>query len=139
MRRHPVVLALIVTTLAATGCSMGPKVDHFAPAHQAAGAQVRLKLGRGVTPAAITGELLAVGDSDLLVLDTAQVWRVPLRLVSRGTVPERGSDVAIERGRLGDRGRSRLRLLSRYPQGLADERLSALLRAYGRDSVVAVR
>jgi hypothetical protein len=86
----------------------------------------------------LTGELLVVQDSALLVRrtkPTQQVMMVPLRLVVYGQAPS----VAWSGNKLSPGVREKLRLLSRFPYGLAPERLRALLAVYGQDSVEVAR
>jgi hypothetical protein len=116
-------------------CHTGPTVERFEPAQRPGGVAISLRLQRTGADWRITGELLAVRDSDLLVRDSTAFWRVPIRAIRRASVQAKGGDVSIEQGRIGVGSRDRLRLLSRYPQGLSDELLAGLLAAYGRDSV----
>jgi hypothetical protein len=137
MGRLKGIAAAVLTATAA--CHSGPSVQRFAPAHEPGGAAISLQLRRAGVAWRITGELLAVRDSDLLVRDTAAFWRVPIRAIRSATVQAKGGDVSIERGRIAAGSRDRLRLLSRYPHGLSDELLARLLAAYGRDSVDIAR
>ena len=118
----------LVSMMLLAGCSVGTTVKNYAPAKGPAGAQVRLEL-KG--PRQLAGELLAVEDSSLLVLSAGQFIRVPLRLIQSGTAPKLsfiGADLKRE-------DRERLRLISRYPQGVSAELESRLLKAYGQTAV----
>jgi hypothetical protein len=111
----------------ATACSVGTHARNYAPANGPAGAVVSLQLtdkSRG------TGELLAVETSALLLLRDSQLVRVPLSRVRRGSAPKLSFD-----GSLRDNTRERLRLISRYPQGVSSELEGRLLRAYGQSEV----
>src|SRR6058998_950484 len=99
----------VLTTL---GCSIGGRVDRFAPAQQPDGVAVALALRGGGRE---QGELLAVQDTALVVLAADTVTLVPY-----------GAIEAAEFSQVGDLGKTppapdfakRLRLVSRFPQGL---------------------
>lgn len=119
---------MVVSALAA--CSVGTRVDTFAPARNPDGATLRLEIRAG---APLTmGELLAVEDTALLIRGDAGITLVPLRVIRRGSATAPGSRASFGRGRLTAPTRERLRLLSRYPQGVTPELLRQLLDAYGQ-------
>ncbi len=122
--------------LGITGCNVGPRVADFQPAQGPAGARVTLDVGPSMT---VTGELLAVEDTALIVLTSGQgVFVVPYTAIREGRVSQRGA--TIFRGRApADRTRQRLRLVSRFPQGISPELMEALLAAHGRAELKAVR
>jgi hypothetical protein len=122
--------------LAVVACQRGATVERFEPARGPAGAEVLVRLRR-VPVRRIVGELITVRDSDLLVLDSAAFWRIPLHAIAYAEVEVRGAEVSIRQGRVIG-SRERLARLSRYPQGVPDDLLRRLLVAYGRDSVRAV-
>lgn len=121
--------------LAVTACHVGPSLDKFEPAHQPDGVRVRLNLGHRRS---VTGELLALQDTALVVRDSG-ITLVPLRLVNSGSAPGRGTAVDWVGGQLTGRTRERLRLMSRFPQGVTPGQLAALLAAYGVDSLKVLR
>lgn len=86
-----------------------------------------LTLSEGRT---LRGELLAVEDSTLLLAVEGSLHRVPLRAVVRGAAPRLGFTDRLEPGT-----RERLRLISRYPQGVSPDLERRLLQAYGREAV----
>lgn len=128
---RPLLGVLIVVVLVA--CSVGPRPEQFPAAREPAGATIQLRLrGKRV----VTGELLAVQDSGLLVRDLTRILHVPNAVVRSGSLVTGGG--AAFAGKPVGGTRERLRLLSRYPSGVTDELLARLLAAYGRDSVETV-
>ena len=121
---RPRVIALML--LAA--CSVGTSVKNFAPAKGPAGATVTLRL---ISNRTLAGELLAVADSSLLVQSGGQLFRVGLPRIVSGTAPK----LSFTAAELKDEVRERLRLLSRYPQGVSPELETRLLQAYGQSGV----
>jgi hypothetical protein len=113
--------------LLATGCTVGTHARNYAPARGPAGAMVNLQL---TDKSRSTGELLAVENSALLLLSDNHLVRVPLSQVRRGSAPK----VSFN-GSLRDDSRERLRLISRYPQGVSSTLEAELLRAYGQSEV----
>ena len=118
------LLAVGSCLLVIAACTVGTHARNYGPARGPAGAMVNLRM---VDKSRSTGELLAVEDSALLVLRDSQLVRVPLSQVRSGSAPKVSFD-----GRLrGDR-RERLRLISRYPQGVSPELEQRLRQAYGQ-------
>ena len=111
----------------ATACTVGTHARNYPPAKGPAGAVVNLQL---TDKSRSTGELLAVESSALLLLRDSQLVRVPLSQVRRGNAPKLSFN-----GSLRDDTRQRLRLISRYPQGVSSSLESKLLRAYGQSEV----
>ena len=95
--------------------------------------------GKGPAGAAVTlnlpgdrkvgGELLAVEDSTLLLLEERQLVRVDIAAIKSLRGPSISTRI------LSDEMRGRLRLISRYPQGVPPELEAALLQAYGGTEV----
>lgn len=113
--------------LVATACTVGTHAKNYAPAKGPAGAMVNLQF---TDKSRSRGELLAVEPTALLVLRDSQLVRVPLSQVRRGSAPKVSFD-----GNLRDDTRERLRLISRYPQGVSSTLEGELLRAYGQNEV----
>ncbi len=128
---HPRRARAGVSVLAAlvAACSMGPKVANWAPATQAQGAEIRLELGGARK---VAGELLAVDSTQFLVRETGRIVRVSFAAVRSGEAHQ----TQIEAGVPGRELRRRLRLMSRYPQGVAPELEQQLLQAYGQEAVL---
>ena len=118
----------LIALMLLTGCSVGSKVKNYAPAQGPAGATVELELAG---KKALTGELLAVADSSLLVQSSGQLIRVRLPLIQSGRAP----NLSFTGAELKPKDRERLRLISRYPQGVSPELESRLLQAYGQTAV----
>lgn len=130
--RATAVAALLLTIGGCRLISFGPKVDDFAPAHSGRGVLTRLlqfDAGR------VGGELLEVREAGLLVL-TAEPAIVffPWATIRHATFDD--IRTTLSHGDVpGGATRDELRLVSRYPQGLDEAQLRALLEAYGLDAV----
>ena len=120
-----------LSLLAIAACQIGTHARNYAPAKGPAGATVNLQFNDKSRSAA---ELLAVEDSTLLVLRGSRLVRVPLSLVRSGRAPKVSFD-----GRLKGNTRERLRLISRYPQGVTTDLERQLLGAYGQSAVETPR
>jgi len=129
MRRSRVWGPVVLATL---GCNLGGRVDRFAPAHRPEGVAVALALRGGRSA---QGELLAVQDTALVVLAKDTVTLVPYSAVVTGRFHK-----------VGDLGGApptpnfarRLRLVSRFPQGLTPDLLVRLLAAQGQSALKVV-
>ena len=108
------------------GCQVGTQAKNYPPATGPAGAIVNIELS---DKSKLSGELLAVEPTSLL-LRIPEVVRVPLAQVRSGRAPKVGFD-----GKLTGNSRERLRLISRYPQGVNPELEAQLLQAYGQAEV----
>jgi len=124
MRSRPAI-ALGLALLAA--CQVGTQAKNYPPATGPAGATVNLQFN---DKSRTSGELLAVESGALLLLRGSVVTRIALPQIRSGNAPKVGFD-----GRLRGDTRERLRLISRYPQGVSPELESQLLRAYAQSEV----
>ena len=119
-------------TLASVACHLGGRVDRFAPAKHPDGVAATLWLrGGGMGQ----GELLAVQDTAFVILDRDTVTLVPYRALKAGRFSQVGDLIDLPPGQ---NERSRLRLLSRFPQGLLPDLLAGLLAAYGQSALKVV-
>ncbi len=110
-------------------CPMGPSAGSFRPAHSPRGviATVKFEHSKGQ----LRGELLELRDSTLLLLrDTARVVVVQMRAIRSASFRNLGT--VISHGEMYDSDRERLRLMSRFPDGLRPEIAAQLLSAYGQ-------
>jgi len=128
---------VLVPTLLLLGCVMGTTTNKYQPAQGPAGAEIHLTLAEGRT---VTGELLSIDSGVLLVLERSQVLeRGQLLRVSVGALRDlRAPKVNYHGSDLPAATRERLRLISRYPQGVSPELERQLLQAYGQEAVVEV-
>jgi hypothetical protein len=121
---HPGLLALTLLL----GCGVGTTTSGYQPARGPAGASIDLELSDGRK---VHGELLAVETDRLLVLQTGRLVRVPMTSLEHTSAPKvshAGPDFPAD-------VRTRLRLISRYPQGVTGELESRLLQAYNQSAV----
>src|SRR5688500_15256703 len=117
--------------LMTAGCSVGPRIETFPPARGPAGIDASLQLENGLL---LKGELLAVEETSLVLLNGTEVTRVPYAAIRTGKFPRTGVALA-DRTLPAAPVRERLRLVSRFPQGLGPDLLAALLAAYGQPSI----
>ncbi len=118
----------MIAPLLLAACMVGTSGRSYAPARGPAGAMVSLELaGKPV----VTGELLAVEDETLLVLQAQQLVRVAIASIESGKAPK----VSFAGRSMSPDTRERLRLVSRYPQGVSAELEARLLQAYGATAV----
>ena len=137
--RIPSIL-IAAAALALSACSLGSRPATFEPARSPRGVEARIALkAPRYTAATIVGELLSVTDSGLVVLSADRRllhahWPA-LRYATFRQVSVRLSD-----GNMPDaRARERLRLVSRFPQGLSAELTSRLLESLGRQRMEVLR
>ena len=132
MRVVPIVL---VAWLSLAGCNVGPRPETFTLALLPEGVAARLVTR---SDRRISGEVLVVQDTALIVRGDS-LYRVPVAAIEQGTFHQI-TEAEIRRGAFvrKDAGRARLQLVSRFPQGLSEDRLLALLAAYGQRALVEV-
>lgn len=112
----------LVLPLLLAACSIGPSGKSYAPAKGPAGAAVEIRLHGNRE---LGGELLAVEDSTLLLVENRQLIRVEIPAIQSIRAPR------ISTRQLDQPMRGRLRLISRYPQGVSPDLEARLLQAYG--------
>ena len=123
---------LLLSLALTTGCSMGTRARAYPPALDPAGRLVQVNLNQRL----INGELLAVSDTGLLLLQQRQVILVKYSVISNSSFEDLPPSVAVRnREPPSAPVREQLRLASRFPQGVTPERLQVLLLAYGQDSL----
>src|SRR5207237_2147736 len=120
-------MALLAALCLVSGCSYGMTADKFAPAKAPQGVVVHLVIGT----APLDGELLEVRDEAVVIVAGKALRLVPYAVVTHSSIDQ--TKVVISGGRApSSEDRERLRLLSRFPQGLGSDVLERLLRAYGQ-------
>ena len=142
--RHVVIIVLAIFS-SAGACSYGKTVEQLAFASSARGVNARVTTG----DALVAGELLQVQDTGLLLLTgksvggaseppDCRVRLVPFALIRASEFEELGSDYQIAGPQPGRWNLERLRLVSRFPHGLAPELLEQLLETCGQTEVAGV-
>ena len=122
---------MILVCAASLGCFFGPRARTVAVAREPNGTSVKIMLpSRTITNA----ELLAVSDTDITMLWSDTVWSI----LYAGAREMAFSDVAVTL----DNGRrptpveqGRLRLASRFPQGLSPNLEARMLAAHHQPAV----
>lgn len=127
---------LVLSALVLSGCHFGTRAQTFGPAQRPEGVHAGITT---VSAGWVYGELLEVQDTALLVLSAERLVLVPYDLVRSAQFGEMGSDTTISsRVAPSVAVREKLRLVSRFPQGVTSELLEELLAAYGQDQVIRV-
>lgn len=122
--------------LAAAACvaHFGPQPREFIPATTGAGIGATL----AVAQTSITGELLEVRDTAVVILTPDRVLLVPFRAIAHGTFAH--TDVKITNGRpSGPDDMMDVRMLSRYPYGIPADALRRLLASRRQDSLAGIQ
>jgi hypothetical protein len=140
-RRLRRALAGLVLGAVAGACYTGAAPERHAPALTPRGHTVTLRLARTAAARAggnrLGGELLAVTDTALLVLQEPRMLLVPWRAIESVEVPRTEYVLFGRRTPPGD-ALQQWRLLSRYPQGVSAPLLARLLAASRQDSLAVV-
>ena len=138
MRIASIPAAAMALTLAA--CTLGSRPATFGPAQSPRGIEARITpWALHYTAATIAGELLSVTDSGLVLL-SADRRLLHAHWPALQSARFRQLGVRLDNGNAPDhQARERLRLVSRYPQGLSAELASRLLASLGRERVEVLR
>ncbi|MDP9201904.1 MAG: hypothetical protein M3P26_08235 [Gemmatimonadota bacterium] len=122
----PFIAALITLSLAA-GCRYGPKIENLNLASSPRGAAVQVTRTTG----GVSGELLAVNEDGLVVLEGRRMVTVPFSEIRDARFAEVGSAYRIGGGKRPDsEAMARLRRVSHFPQGITPEIKASLLTIY---------
>ena len=138
---QPLLLLII------TGCSTSVEVKDFKPAQTPQGIEMELSLNGDVLDGQkVKGELLAVRDDGVLLNvadypDSAgagnTIVLIPFWMMDRAKLEQMGSAKVESQGEEANKMYlARLRLVSRFTQGLSDELLAELLMKMGQEEVV---
>jgi len=119
----------------AVACSLGTRARDYAPAQHAAGLRVTVIT---IMPQPLSGELLAVDDSSVVLVSESRVWRVAWAYTRRIQVRDGPLVYANERPPR-DNQLEGLRLRSRYPQGMDSDLEARVLAAYGQETIEVFR
>ena len=129
MKRIVMALPLL---LGACLLHVGTHPRNYPPAKRAAGTSAAITTTRGME---LAGELLEVRDTAFLVVTTSQVVLVRFNGISRATFADMPGGFRLP---LPAADRERLRLLSRFPQGIPAGTLNDLVRGHGQTRVVVI-
>lgn len=124
----------LAASLLLGACTFGQSADDFHAARRPTGVDTSIRLSESE----LQGELLEVRDTALLVLSGGQVTLVPYRAIKSARfrqISER--EIGNERTPASS-VRDRLRLVSRFPQGIRPKLLDDLLAAYGQSELVVL-
>ncbi|HXG55120.1 MAG TPA: hypothetical protein VNJ03_07040 [Vicinamibacterales bacterium] len=131
--RGPIIL--LVLSVTAVACSYGTRIADFRPAHSPHGVNVHVTTSVGD----LNGELIEMRDAGFVVLTAAsnKLRLIPYAQVRSAKFEQVGS---LRGGRppVPTDG-ERLRLLSRFPQGMSPQVLATLLRIYGQDELLGIQ
>jgi hypothetical protein len=131
----PRLIMLMIAVCAASGCKVGLTVKNFPPALGPKGVMMQVT----TQTRQLSGELLEVRDTALVLLAAGKVRLVPYNAIVSSDVEKTSGGFAIKGLRAPKPGvREHLRLLSRFPQGLAPELLQQLLAGYGQTEMAGV-
>jgi hypothetical protein len=137
---------LLLVALLVTACSTGIEVAEFRPAQGPRGVMMDLELDPGYLEGdMLRGELLAVREDSLLLSvngyrdeqdDVRRVVSVAFGIMDRATLDQMGRAQVISQGRARDEAYlDRLRLISRFPQGLSDKLLQDMMSGYDQHAL----
>jgi hypothetical protein len=132
MNRAGVRILSVAALLALAGCPVGTTHRSFRPAQSPAGVEARLDVEGRRDP--VIGELLAVRDTGLVLLVQRRVTLVPYNVTRAAIFPQVGA-TSLDRKRPDPRIEERIRLVSRFPQGIGPDLERSLLAAYGQTSM----
>jgi len=118
-----------LVAFALAGCPLGTGAGNFQPANGPAGITVELRATNG---AQLTGELLEVRDTALLVLADARMRLVPFRVIKRASFHQRGELDFADDSPATPTQRLEIRQVSRFPAGLSPDLLKKMLQLHGQ-------
>jgi hypothetical protein len=128
-RAIPLALAAVLA-----GCYFGQTVAQFEPARGPRGIAVTITTQAWKN---VIVELIEVRDEGLLVDSAQGVARVPYAIIESAVFAQTG--IHLEGGRPpAAKAREKLRLLSRFPQGVSPDLLKGLLETRGQSEVTRV-
>jgi hypothetical protein len=125
---------MIIVCAASLGCVFGTKVSTMDVANQPSGTAAKITLQGGMV---VNAALLAVSDTDITILRSDTVWSMAYRRAEGMTFTD--VPVRLANGRRPTPAeRDRLRLASRFPQGLSPDLEARLLAAYHQSAVAGL-
>ena len=133
MRTLTFTFAVVCFATLTGGCAYGMTTEKLTPAHEPAGVVARISTDQQP----LSGELIELRDDGLLLVSDKIVRLVPYARIASAQFDQTKDKIDGHQPPSRER-RERLRLLSRYPQGLGPDLLRELLRAYGQDELKGV-
>lgn len=128
--------AAMISILVIPACKIGKSGKDLPLATQPGGAQVAVAL-QGVR---VPGELIAVRDDGVVVTARKQLSFFPFVSLGGLTIQQMSGDYQLSPGERPSREKfERLRLVSRFPQGLTPEIERQLLAELGQSAIVTVQ
>ena len=131
--RQCCVLLLVGVSMSA--CSYGTRIADFRPAYLPNGVVVRVNTSRGE----LNGELIDMRETGFVILTSAneKLRLIPFEQVRSAKFEKVGS--LLGNGKTPTSAEhNRLRLLSRFPQGMSPEVLETLLKTYGQTDLLGI-
>ncbi|MDQ3697796.1 MAG: hypothetical protein M3373_07200 [Gemmatimonadota bacterium] len=120
-------IAVLLAISLAAGCRFGPQIENFDLARSPRGAIVHVTRATG----AVSGELLAVTEDGLVVLEGTRMVSVPFSEIRNARFPDLGASYRIlGRQRPDPEAMAKLRRVSHFPQGITPEIQAKLLTIY---------
>ena len=123
---RPFTLALITLSFA-SGCRVGPRIENLNLASSPRGTVVEVTRTSG----SVRGELLAVNDDAIVVLEGRRMVTIPFALIREAKFPELGRSYYLVGGETPNAKEiGALRRVSHFPQGITPEIQAKLLTVY---------
>ena len=133
MRTLTFTFAVVCCAALTGGCAYGMTAEKLTPAHEPAGVTVRISTDQRH----LSGELIELRDDGLLLVSDKIVRFVPYTSIASAQFDQTKDKIDGHQAPSSARF-ERLRLLSRYPQGIGPDLLRELLRAYGQDELKGI-
>lgn len=131
--RRLAAIACAATLLTVPGCRLGGWSDEAIASRLGAPMRVRTEAGR------VTGELILVRDDGVVLYANGRLLLSPWTAM-RELHDDRSGELHVRDGRAPDsRHREALRRISRYPYGLADAQMQALLASMAQTELDILR
>lgn len=130
-----IATALALITIA-SGCTFGRSGKDLVVATGPGGATISAAVPQGT----VTGELVTLREHGLIVRSGTQLRFLPYGIITRLTVSELGPDYAVSaQGGMTAQKKAKLRLVSRFPQGMTPQVEREFLAKLGQSAIDTVR
>ncbi|HEY2805805.1 MAG TPA: hypothetical protein VGI92_08105 [Gemmatimonadales bacterium] len=122
--------AAALIALGVPGCALGTRPAYYSSVRTGQGIRCIVLIAQ--TRQRVRGELLAAGDTSVIMVVDAKVWLVPYRMIVQSDCGDGGSIPFDDHARLVVSAAKVLQKYSRYPQGIDPDLWQRLLQAYGQ-------